>query len=73
MATVKSKLSGNFVRLSAPGRTPLSAKDVHATLDQIFKLHGCLGCGLIGIDININGPDPAPFAGGAEGINVNVR
>jgi hypothetical protein len=61
------------VRLSSPGRTPLKAKDIHATLDQIFKLHGCLACGLLGIDIHINGPDPAPFAGGAEGINVSQR
>ena len=73
MATTKSQLTGRVVRLSAPGRTPLEAKDIHATLDQIFRLHGCLGCGLIGIDIHINGPDPAPFKGAAEGINVNVR
>jgi hypothetical protein len=71
--TSKSKLSGNFVRLAAPGRTPLAAKDIHLALDQIFRLHGCLACGLLGIDIHINGPDPAPFAGGTESINVSVR
>lgn len=72
MATAKgTQLSGNLVRLtSAPG-TKITAKQVHAAVDSIFRLHGCLACGLLGIDIHINGPDPEPF--NAEGFNVQVR
>ena len=71
MAT-RSKLNGNLVRLTAvPGRTPLSAKQVHEAIDQIFKLNGCLACGLLGIDIHINGPDPDPLD--VAGFNAQVR
>ncbi|HJW93513.1 MAG TPA: hypothetical protein VJ901_07840 [Thermoanaerobaculia bacterium] len=63
MATTKaaSKIAGKTVRLSAPGRTPVKADQVHAAMEQIFKLNGCLGCGLIGIDVIIHGGDPEPF------------
>ena len=60
MATTTSKLKGNLVRLSASPGSKLQAKQVHEAIDQIFRLNGCLACGLLGIDLHINGPDPDP-------------
>ena len=37
----------------------VKAEDVHAALDRIFDLHGCRGCGLLGIDLRLLGGDPA--------------
>jgi len=73
MATTKaaSKIAGKTVRLSAPGRTPVKSQQVHEALDQIFKLNGCLSCGLLGIDIIIHGGDPEPFDVG--GFNASIR
>ena len=34
------------------------AEDIHAALDRIFELHGCTGCGLLGIDLAIQTIDP---------------
>ncbi|MCS3798487.1 hypothetical protein [Niastella sp. OAS944] len=34
------------------------AKSVHESLDRIFKLHGCIGCGLLGIDLRLRIEDP---------------
>jgi hypothetical protein len=31
---------------------------LHAALDNIVKLTGCLACGLVGIDVNLRGGDP---------------
>jgi hypothetical protein len=72
MATAKAaKLNGNLVRLSSAPGSKIGSKQVHAALDSIFRLSGCLGCGLIGYDIHINGPDPDPLD--IEGFNVDVR
>lgn len=55
MATVKKaapkrKLTGS-VQVTVP--KTIHAKTIHALLDEIFKQHGCLTCGLGGIDIHI--------------------
>ena len=71
MATATRKLKGNLVRLNPPPGVKLAARDVHAALDQIFRLNGCLACGLLGIDIHINGPDPDPLD--VAGFNAQVR
>ena len=73
MATTKaaSKISGRTVRLAASGRTPVKKEQVHEALEQIFKLNGCLGCGLLGIDILIHGGDPEPFDVG--GFTTSIR
>lgn len=73
MATTKavSKISGKTVRLAASGRTPVKKEQVHEALEQIFKLNGCLGCGLLGIDIIIHGGDPDPFDVG--GFTTSIR
>ena len=71
MATTTSKLKGNLVRLSASPGSKLQAKQVHEAIDQIFRLNGCLACGLLGIDLHINGPDPDPL--NIEGFNAQVR
>lgn len=70
MAT-RTKLKGNLVRLSAPSGSKLQAKQVHEAIDQIFRLNGCLACGLLGIDIHINGPDPDPL--NIAGFDAQVR
>jgi len=36
----------------------IAAKSVHEALDRIFKLHGCISCGLLGIDIRLRVEDP---------------
>ncbi|HEY2828875.1 MAG TPA: hypothetical protein VGJ88_02070 [Thermoanaerobaculia bacterium] len=59
------------MRLTAVPGTKVAAPQVHAALEQIFKLNGCLACGLLGIDIHINGPDPDPL--NVEGFNAQVR
>ncbi|HEV8436347.1 MAG TPA: hypothetical protein VGR95_23260 [Thermoanaerobaculia bacterium] len=71
MATKTSKLAGNLVRLSAPPGSKLQAKQVHEAIDQIFRLNGCLACGLLGIDLHINGPDPDPLE--IAGFDAQVR
>ena len=71
MATKGSKLNGNLVRLTSNPGAKITAKQVHAAMDQIFRLNGCLACGLLGIDIHINGPDPEPFE--VEGFSANIR
>lgn len=72
MATTKaSKIAGKTVRLSSSGRTPVKAQQVHDALEQIFKLNGCLACGLLGIDVIIHGGDPEPFDVG--GFNATIR
>lgn len=37
----------------------ITAKSVHDALDRIFKLHGCISCGLLGIDLRLQVVDPA--------------
>lgn len=72
MATTKaSKISGKTVRLAASGRTPIKKEQVHEALEQIFKLNGCLACGLLGIDVIIHGGDPEPFD--VAGFNATIR
>jgi hypothetical protein len=58
MATTK-KAAAKFVKL-APTKAvvvtlppKVNAKTIHATLDEIFKLNGCIACGLGGIDLRL--------------------
>jgi hypothetical protein len=63
MATKLSARDDVFVSSSAGGLRPgtvqlalregISAKDVHAALDRIFRLHGCITCGLAGLDLRL--------------------
>lgn len=57
----------------------VSSEDLHGLLDRVLQLHGCTGCGLVGIDVRFRVPDPeeAKFeASKFEGIggfeNVSV-
>jgi|GEM_PF-1200692 len=36
----------------------IAAKSVHETLDRIFKLHGCIACGFLGLDLRLRVEDP---------------
>ena len=74
MATTKaaSKIAGKSVRLTA-GRGKITADQVHAAFEQIFRLNGCLGCGLLGIDVIVHGGDPDPLLGGIEGFDATIR
>ncbi len=46
------------------GKVTISVSDsvkvetLHAAVDNIVKLTGCLGCGLVGIDLTFRGGDP---------------
>ncbi len=58
MATTK-KAAAKFVKsaVSSPVLVTLppkvNAKVIHATIDEIFRLNGCLACGLGGIDLRL--------------------
>ena len=71
MATAKAK--ARQITLVANRGTKITPKEVHAAFEKIFRLNGCLGCGLIGIDIHIHGGDPDPFGGDIAGFTGIVR
>ncbi len=58
MATTK-KAAAKFVKAASFSPvlvtlpTKVNAKVIHATLDEIFRLNGCLACGLGGIDLRL--------------------
>ncbi len=71
MATTTNRLRGKTVTLAA-GRK-ITPKNIDLALKEIYRLSGCLACGLLGFDIRILGGDPDPLFGDVEGFNVNVR
>jgi hypothetical protein len=71
MATAKAK--PREVTLVANRGSKITAKEVHAAMEQIFRLNGCLACGLIGIDIHIHGGDPDPLLGDVAGFTGIAR
>jgi hypothetical protein len=75
MATTKttSRITGKTVTLVAGAGAKITPEIVHAAFDQIFRLNGCLACGLLGIDIHVHGGDPDPLLGGVQGFNASVR
>lgn len=66
-APAKAKLAAGTVRVDLkPG---VSSKSIHALLDEIFKQHGCLTCGLGGIDIHLRPLEVIqPNLGQIEGV-----
>ena len=69
MATTTTKAkAARQVTLVANRGAKITPKEVHAALEKIFRLNGCLACGLIGIDIHIHGGDPDPFLGDLAGF-----
>lgn len=68
-----TKLDGKQVILVASRDYKITPKEVHAAFEKIFKLNGCLGCGLIGIDVIIHGGDPNPLLGETAGFTGIVR
>jgi hypothetical protein len=46
---------GTLELVVAPG---ISAKDVHKVIDATLEVHGCLACGLNGLDLRIRTQDP---------------
>ena len=73
MATSSTKSKVSKVTLVANRGSKITPKEVHAAFDQIFRLNGCLGCGLIGIDIIIHGGDPDPLLGDVAGFTGIAR
>jgi hypothetical protein len=73
MSTTTSKISGKTVRLAVSGHSGVTKEQVHGALENIFRLNGCLACGLLGIDVIIHGGDPAPLVGPVEGFNASIR
>ena len=68
MATSRSKIAGKTVRLVSGGGKGVTKDQVLNAFEQIYRLNGCLGCGLLGIDVIIHGGDPDPLIGNAEGF-----
>jgi len=65
---VPQRLGGGIHLVVKPGVT---AKSVHAALDEIFKLSGCVACGFQGIDdlsIRVVNPEAQRTLGHIEGI-----
>jgi hypothetical protein len=71
MAIAKAKV--RQVTLVASRGSKITPKEVHAAFEKIFRLNGCLGCGLIGIDIIIHGGGPDPFGGDIPGFTGIAR
>lgn len=65
---------GNVVKVSVEAN--ITREQVHETIDRIFRLSGCTGCGLLGFDVHLlGGGDPAPIAQlrGVQGVqNVEL-
>jgi hypothetical protein len=60
--TSQSRLVGKTA-VNRPTATVLlsedvAAADIHESLDRIFRLHGCTGCGLLGLDLRLLVCDP---------------
>jgi len=75
MATTKttSRIAGKTVTLVASAGAKITPDIVHAAFERIFRLNGCLACGLLGIDIHVHGGDPDPILGDVQGFNGIVR
>jgi hypothetical protein len=61
------------VRLTANPGAKITPQIIHGALDRIFKLNGCLACGLLGVDIHIHGGDPEPLLPNVEGFTGVTR
>lgn len=66
-----SKIAGKTVTLVAAKGAKITPDTVHAAFEKIFRLNGCLACGLLGIDIHVHGGDPDPFD--VEGFSGIIR
>ena len=66
-ATVKRRVTASL----APKTT---REDINNFMESIYKLSGCLRCGLLGFDVNIAGPVINPVIKDTLGSpNVHVR
>ena len=68
-----SKIAGRSVTLVANRGSKITPDLVHAAFEKIFRLNGCLACGLIGLDIHIHGGDPDPLLGDVAGFTGIAR
>jgi len=73
MAATKSRISGRAVTLTASPGARITPEVVHAAFEKIFKLNGCLACGLLGVDVHVHGGDPDPLLGDLEGFTAGIR
>lgn len=73
MATTTNRLAGRTITLAV--RKGTTKEHIQTTLESIYRLSGCLTCGLLGFDVILHGGDPE-LAGqihAPESINVSVR
>lgn len=70
---VSSKIPGKAVTLVATKGSKITPDVVHAAFERIYRLNGCLACGLLGIDVIIHGGDPDPILGDVGGFDAVVR
>ena len=64
--TKASKLAGRKVRVFV--NREVKAETINRTLERIYRLSGCLACGLLGYDILIHGGDPGPEPFDVDGL-----
>jgi hypothetical protein len=70
--TGKGKLSG-VVHARFDSTHPPKLADVHAVLGEVFRLHGCVTCGLLGIDVRLNAAGPAERLAKPDGVQAPVE
>lgn len=72
MATTKATRKRRVTASLAPKTTK---EDISNFMESIYKLSGCLRCGLLGFDVNIAGPviNPGRETGNLGSPNVHVR
>lgn len=71
IAIPSSSLRG-IVQVSFSSKTPPKIEDVQSAVAQIAKLNGCVGCGLIGIDLRLKLGDPVQIESRVP-VNVTVE
>ena len=57
-ATARSIGAGRIGTVTVNFAEGVKIETLHAVVDNITRLTGCLGCGLVGIDLNFRGGDP---------------
>lgn len=46
----------------------ITREDIHAVIDRILSLTGCRTCGLVGVDVQFFGGDPAYLLSNLPGV-----
>jgi hypothetical protein len=55
-------------KLQVQFKHDVTREQVVAAMDAVFRVSGCLTCGIRGIDLNLLGGDPAPELDALRGL-----